>query len=263
MRKEADAFMQVMQIENVNKIYGGKLGGAQYVALRGITATVESGEFLGIMGPSGSGKTTLLNVASTIDKPTSGTVLIEGKDVTKLKDPGLSSFRRSRLGFIFQDFNLLDTMTLHENIVLPLVLANTPHGLIKKAEQEIVSQLGIDDILGKYPYEVSGGQKQRAAAARALITKPALLLADEPTGALDSKSSRELLQSLESINTYQQATIMMVTHDPFAASYCRRILFIKDGMIFNEIFRGNTPRKDFYQKILQMLAIMGGEGHAV
>lgn len=255
--------MQVMQIENVNKIYGGKLGGAQYVALRGITATVESGEFLGIMGPSGSGKTTLLNVVSTIDKPTSGTVLIEGKDVTKLKDPGLSSFRRSRLGFIFQDFNLLDTMTLHENIVLPLVLANTPHGLIKKAEQEIVSQLGIDDILAKYPYEVSGGQKQRAAAARALITKPALLLADEPTGALDSKSSRELLQSLESINTCRQATIMMVTHDPFAASYCRRILFIKDGMIFNEIFRGNTPRKDFYQKILQMLAIMGGEGHAV
>lgn len=255
--------MQVMQIQDVGKVYGGKLGGAQYVALRGITATVESGEFLGIMGPSGSGKTTLLNVVSTIDRPTTGTVHIEGKDITKLKDPALSNFRRSRLGFIFQDFNLLETMTVHENIVLPLVLAGTPHGLIKKAEKEVLAQLGIGDIVNKYPYEISGGQKQRVAAARALVTKPALLLADEPTGALDSKSSRELLQSMESINMQYQATIMMVTHDPFAASYCRRILFIKDGMIFNELFRGGLTRKEFYQKILQMLSVMGGEGHAV
>lgn len=255
--------MQVMQIENVGKVYGSKLGGAQYVALRGITATIESGEFLGIMGPSGSGKTTLLNVVSTIDKPTTGTVLIEGKDITKLKDAALSSFRRSRLGFVFQDFNLLETMTLRENIVLPLVLAGTPRGLIQRAEREVAEQLGIADILHKYPYEVSGGQKQRAAAARALVTKPALLLADEPTGALDSKSSRELLQCMETINAQHQATIMMVTHDPFAASYCRRILFIKDGMLFNELFRGGLPRKEFYQKILQMLAVMGGEGHAV
>lgn len=251
--------MEVLNIENLTKVYGSKFGGAKYTALKDINLKVENGEFVGIMGPSGSGKTTFLNVISTIDKPTSGKVLIEENDITKLKEPRLSSFRRDKLGFIFQDFNLLDTMTLKENIVLPLALSKTPYDTIEKRLGDISIKLGINDILNKYPYEISGGQKQRAAAARAIITEPSLVLADEPTGALDSKASKELLNCLEYLNDKNSATILMVTHDAFAASYCKRIIFIKDGKLFNEIYRGDINRKSFYQNILKILSVIGGE----
>jgi putative ABC transport system ATP-binding protein len=214
------------------------------------------------MGPSGSGKTTLLNVVSTIDRPTSGSVHVEGKDVTALREPELSGFRRNRLGFLFQEFNLLDTMTLQENIVLPLALAKTPHNEIKTRLDSLSQSLGIADVLQKRPYEVSGGQKQRAAAARAIITNPALVLADEPTGALDSKSARELLGCLGRLNEQSGATILIVTHDAYTASWCSRIVFIKDGLLFNELYRGDMPHKNFYQSILQVLSAMGGNGDA-
>lgn len=251
--------MEVLKVENVKKVYGSRFGGIKYTALNDINIKVESGEFVGIMGPSGSGKTTFLNVISTIDKPTSGRVIIEGRDITTLKEPYLSDFRRKKLGFVFQDFNLLDTMTLRENIVLPLALSKTPYSTIEKRLSDISRKLGIDDVLKKYPYEVSGGQKQRAAAARAIITQPSLILADEPTGALDSKSSKELLNSFEYLNDKNNATILMVTHDAFAASYCKRIIFIKDGRLFNEIYRGEMTRKDFYQNILRILTVIGGD----
>ncbi|MBW9152943.1 ABC transporter ATP-binding protein [Clostridium estertheticum] len=250
---------EVLKIENLRKVYGSKFGGVKYTALDNINLKVENGEFVAIMGPSGSGKTTFLNVISTIDKPTSGSVLISGDDITKLKEPNLSKFRREKLGFIFQDFNLLDTMTLKENIVLPLALSKTPYKTIKAKLQEISIKLGINDILNKYPYEVSGGQKQRAAAARAMITQPSMVLADEPTGALDSKASKELLGCLENLNDKNKATIIMVTHDAFAASYCKRIIFIKDGKLFNEIYKGDKSRKDFYQNILKILSVIGGD----
>ena len=251
--------MEVLNIENLKKVYGSKFGGVKYTALDNIDLKVQQGEFVAIMGPSGSGKTTFLNVVSTIDKPTSGTVLIDGKDVTKLKEPQLSAFRREKLGFIFQDFNLLDNMTLKENIVLPLALAKTPYDLIEKRLQEITTKLGINEILNKHPYEVSGGQKQRAAAARAIISNPSLILGDEPTGALDSKSSKELLNALQYLNDKNNATILMVTHDSFAASFCKRVIFIKDGKLFNEIYKGDMARKDFYLKLLKVLAVMGGD----
>ncbi|WP_298841663.1 ABC transporter ATP-binding protein [Clostridium sp.] len=249
----------VLRIENLKKVYGSKFGGAKYTALDSINLKVENGEFVAIMGPSGSGKTTFLNVISTIDKPTSGSVLINGEDITKLKEPNLSKFRREKLGFIFQDFNLLDTMTLKENIVLPLALSKVPYKDIKTKLLEISIKLGINDILNKYPCEVSGGQKQRAAAARAMITQPSMVLADEPTGALDSKSSKELLNCLGNLNDKNKATIIMVTHDAFAASYCKRIIFIKDGKLFNEIYKGDKSRKDFYQNILKILSVIGGD----
>lgn len=209
------------------------------------------------MGPSGAGKTTLLNMISTIDRPTSGTVTIDGEDIVKMDEEKLSVFRRNKLGFIFQDFNLLDTLTVKENIVLPLSLSKVNLKEIKKRLKEVSEGLGIDDILNKYPYEISGGQKQRTAAARAIIGRPALILADEPTGALDSKSSTELLQALINLNENNKATIMMVTHDAFAASYCRRIIFIKDGLLFTELIRGGS-RKEFFQKILDVLKTLGG-----
>jgi putative ABC transport system ATP-binding protein len=209
------------------------------------------------MGPSGAGKTTLLNMISTIDRPTSGTVTIDGEDIVKMDEEKLSVFRRNKLGFIFQDFNLLDTLTVKENIVLPLSLSKVNLKEIKKRLKEVSEGLGIDDILNKYPYEISGGQKQRTAAARAIIGRPALILADEPTGALDSKSSTELLQALSNLNENNKATIMMVTHDAFAASYCRRIIFIKDGLLFTELIRGGS-RKEFFQKILDVLKTLGG-----
>jgi len=255
---EVFIMVEVLKIQNLRKVYGSKFGGVKYTALDDINLNVENGEFVAIMGPSGSGKTTFLNVISTIDKPTSGSVLINGADITKLKEPNLSKFRREKLGFIFQDFNLLDTMTLKENIVLPLALSRTPYHTIKTKLQDISVKLGINDLLNKYPYEVSGGQKQRAAAARAIITEPSLILADEPTGALDSKASKELLGCLESLNNKNNATIIMVTHDAFAASYCKRIIFIKDGKLFNEIYKGDKPRKDFYQNILKVLSVIGG-----
>lgn len=250
--------MEVLNIKNLKKVYGSKFGGMKYTALDDINLKVEEGELIAIMGPSGSGKTTFLNVISTIDKPTSGSVLIDGNDITKLKEPSLSFFRREKLGFIFQDFNLIDTMTLKENIVLPLALSKTPYEIIKKRLEDISTKIGIKEILDKHPYEVSGGQKQRAAALRAIITEPSLVLADEPTGALDSKASKELLKCLEDLNN-NNATILMVTHDAFAASYCKRVVFIKDGKLFNEIYRGDMPRKNFYNNILKVLSVIGGD----
>lgn len=246
----------VLVAKNLKKIYGSR--GNVYTALSDISLDIKKGEFVGIMGPSGAGKTTLLNIISTIDKPTSGSIRIGGEELSKMKEDDLSSFRRDKLGFIFQDFNLLDTLTLKENIVLPLALAKVNLEDMEKRLEEVADNLGIKNILEKYPYEVSGGQKQRTAACRAIITKPELILADEPTGALDSKASTELLQAMGELNESKQATIMMVTHDTFAASYCKRILFIKDGVIYSELVKGNSTRKEFFQKILDMLSALGG-----
>ena len=248
--------MSVLAAKNLRKVYGSR--GNIYTALNDINLEINEGEFVGIMGPSGAGKTTLLNIISTIDKPSSGTVTIAGDNIVKMKEDKLSSFRREKLGFIFQDFNLLDTLTVKENIVLPLALARHNVDVIEQALSTVAEGLGISDILNKYPYEISGGQKQRTAAARAIITRPKLILADEPTGALDSKASRELLQALSDLNEEISATIMMVTHDAFAASYCKRILFIKDGNLFTELVRGGSSRKEFFQKILDVLATIGG-----
>ncbi|MCY6484154.1 ABC transporter ATP-binding protein [Clostridium aestuarii] len=250
----------VLVAKDLKKIYGRE--GNVYTALNGIDLEIEQGEFIGIMGPSGAGKTTLLNIISTIDKPTSGKVVIDNQDITKMKDKDLAKFRRERLGFIFQDFNLLDTLTIKENIALPLALARINNKKLNKKVREISKQLGINDLLNKYPYEVSGGQKQRAAAARAMITRPSLVLADEPTGALDSKSSTELLEALSELNKNDKATIMMVTHDAFAASYCRKVLLIKDGVIYEEINRIST-RKAFFQEIMEMMSRVGGDNSAV
>ncbi len=229
-------------------------------ALDNFSLSVEKGEFVGIMGPSGSGKTTLLNLLATIDRPTSGTVLIDGVDTATLRGERLARFRRERLGFVFQDFNLLDSLTLGENIALPLVLNRKPLRFIKEQLSLIARRLGIAELLNKYPYEVSGGQQQRAAAARAIIHEPAVLLADEPTGNLDSKSARELMETLTLLNQTSGVTITMVTHDPFAASYCQRILFIRDGRLYNEIRRGDS-RQVFFQQILDVLAMIGGGDH--
>ncbi|NFE82006.1 ABC transporter ATP-binding protein [Clostridium sporogenes] len=249
--------MEVLKVNNLRKVYGSKFGRLKYTAIDDINLEIEKGEFTAIMGPSGSGKTTFLNVISTIDKPTSGNVFIEGQDITKLKEPNLSYFRRKKLGFIFQDFNLLDNMTLKENIVLPLILMKVSYETIQKRLESISYKLGIKEILDKHPYEVSGGQKQRAAAARAIITEPSLILADEPTGSLDSKSSKELLNCLKSLND-SDTTILMVTHDALAASYCKRVIFIKDGKLFNEIYRGDMEKKNFYQNIIRILSVIGG-----
>jgi putative ABC transport system ATP-binding protein len=224
---------------------------------------IKKEEFVGIMGPSGAGKTTLLNVISTIDKPTSGTITIGNENIVAMNEEKLSSFRRNKLGFIFQDFNLLDTLTLKENIILPLALSKTKPILIEKKVSEISEILGISEILNKYPYEVSGGQKQRTAVLGAIITEPTLILADEPKGALDSKSSQELLQCLTDLNRNNGATILMVTHDAFAASYCKRILFIKDGKMFAELVKGSNSRKEFFQKILDVLSAIGGQNSAM
>ncbi|OPJ64004.1 ABC transporter ATP-binding protein [Clostridium oryzae] len=250
--------MNVMEVKNVKKIYNSKHGGSESKALNGVSFSVQKGEFLGIMGPSGAGKSTLLNVISTIDIPTTGTVTIGGKSFLNLDDDELSKFRRKKLGFIFQDYNLLDTLTLKENIILPLSLSNVKAATMKAKLNEISSILNIKSILNKYPYEVSGGQKQRAAAARAIITKPEIVLADEPTGALDSKSSTELLESLSLLNKNNEATIVMVTHDAFAASYCNRIIFIKDGKLYIELEK-NGERKEFYSEILKTLATVGDD----
>ncbi|WP_027632464.1 ABC transporter ATP-binding protein [Clostridium hydrogeniformans] len=244
----------VLVAKNLKKVYASK--GVNYTALQDINLEIEEGEFIGIMGPSGAGKTTLLNIISTIDTPSSGSAIIAGDDITKMNEDKLSSFRRNKLGFIFQDYNLLNTLTIKENIVLPLALSKVHHKEIEKRVNDLSKKFGIDGTLNKYPYEVSGGQKQRAAIARAVITKPSLLLADEPTGALDSKSSAEILQTLSDLNENDNATIMMVTHDAFAASYCKRILFIKDGTLYTELVRGGS-RKEFFQKILDVLSTLG------
>lgn len=249
--------MVILQARGLTKVYGGGRGKIATRALDNFSLDVHKGEFVGIMGPSGSGKTTLLNLLATIDRPTAGAVHIEGVDTATLRGEELALFRRRRLGFIFQDFNLLDSLTIGENIALPLVLDRLPVAKIRARVSAITQRLGIADILDKYPYEVSGGQQQRAAAARAIIHEPAIILADEPTGNLDSRSARDLMETLTLLNTAAGATITMVTHDPFAASFCRRILFIRDGRLYNEIHRGES-RQQFFQQILDVLSLIGG-----
>ena len=248
---------RIVEVEDLVKYYGTQ--GSITKALQGISMTIHKGEFVGVMGPSGSGKTTLLNVVSTIDTPTSGRVCVSGQDLTNLKRRDLARFRRERLGFIFQDFNLLDTLTVRENISLALSIAGAPSRTIDQTVDEMARRLGITDVLDRFPYHVSGGQQQRAAAARAIITDPDLILADEPTGSLDSRSAQMLLEAIDDLNQELGATIMLVTHDPFAASYCQRILFIKDGRLFTELVRGDATRKQFFDQIMAVLALMGGE----
>jgi len=248
--------MTVLKAGSLSKVYGTK-GKMTYQALDHISLEIAKGEFVGVMGPSGSGKTTLLNILSTIDKPTSGTIEINGVDPTGLNNKQLAMFRRRELGFIFQDFNLLDTLSVKDNIVLPLALDGMPVREIERRLAASAKLLGIEAILDKRTYEISGGQKQRTAIARAMIHDPAILLADELTGNLDSKAAKDVMESLQRINEEQQATVLMVTHDPFAASYCQRILFIKDGKLFSEIRRG-ANRQAFFQHILDALSVLGG-----
>lgn len=247
----------ILQVDDIQKFYGNK--GNLTKAIDHISLSVKKGEFLGIMGASGSGKTTLLNCISTIDTVTSGHIYIEGKDITKLHGAPLSEFRGKKLGFIFQDFNLLDTLTAYENISLALSIAGMKPGDINERVLQVAKALNIQEVLEKYPYQMSGGQQQRVAAARAIVTNPAIVLADEPTGALDTNSSRMLLTMLTELNEQLDATILMVTHDAFSASYCKRILFIKDGKVFNELHRGEDTRKEFFAKILEVVSVLGGE----
>ncbi|HDR4895289.1 TPA: ABC transporter ATP-binding protein [Bacillus cereus] len=245
----------VVNVKSIQKIYGKK-GGNQSHALRDVSFSIQEGEFVGIMGPSGSGKTTLLNVISTLDAATDGIVEIDGIDITKMKQGELSDFRSQKLGFIFQDFNLLENLLVYENIALPLLLQGVPSKQIGPKVKRVAEMLGISEILSKYPSEVSGGQKQRSAAARALVHEPAIILGDEPTGALDSKNATSLLEVMKNLNEEQGVSIMMVTHDPYSASYCKRILFIQDGELFKEIHRDGT-REAFYKDILDVLADLG------
>lgn len=247
----------ILDVEKIEKYYGNK--GNITKAIDNISFKVDKGEFVGIMGPSGSGKTTLLNCISTIDTVTTGHITINGQDITRLKKKDIEEFRRNELGFIFQDFNLLDTLTAYENIALALTIQNRKTTEIDTFIKKIAEKLKITDVLNKYPFQMSGGQKQRVASARALVTEPSLILADEPTGALDSKSARLLLDSFEKLNVEFQATILMVTHDAFTASYAHRILFIKDGRIFNELIRGNDTRKEFFNKIIEVVTLLGGD----
>lgn len=248
----------VLEVAHLEKVYGA-LGNVTR-ALNDVSFTVNRGEFVGIMGASGSGKSTLLNCMSTIDSATSGTIRINGQDVTRMKQAKLSQFRREELGFIFQDSNLLDTLTARENIALPLTIVRTNSAEISTRVQDVAARLSISQVLDKYPYQMSGGQQQRVAAARALVTDPTMIMADEPTGALDSKSARLLLESLEALNRRLRATVLMVTHDSFAASYTSRVLFIRDGKIFTELRRGDTDRREFFDRIMEVVAMMGGEG---
>ena len=247
----------LLVVESIQKYYGNKENITK--AINGISFNVNSGEFIGIMGASGSGKTTLLNCISTIDSVSSGHIYLENKDITKIKEEDIAKFRREKLGFIFQDFNLLDTLTVEENIALILTINKVLQKDIDNKVFELALKLGIDDILNKYPYQISGGQRQRCAVARAIINNPKLILADEPTGALDSKSARQLLDILKEMNEKLKATILMVTHDPFCASYCNKILFLKDGKIFNKIEKGERTQKEFYNNILDILSLLGGD----
>lgn len=251
----------VLEVRNIEKYYGNR--GNVTKAVDDISFNVEKGEYIGIMGASGSGKTTLLNCISTIDSATAGHIIINGRDITALSPKKLSQFRREELGFIFQDFNLLDTLTAYENIALALTIIKTPAKEIDKRVKEVADMLEIREVLAKYPYQMSGGQKQRTASARAIITNPSLILADEPTGALDSKSARMLLESFERLNTELNATILMVTHDAFTASYCERILFMKDGKLFNQLIRGGDTRKEFFNKIIEVVTLLGGDNNNV
>lgn len=252
------ADVPVLEVNHVEKVYGSRNNVTR--ALADVSFAVDKGEFVGIMGASGSGKSTLLNCVSTIDTVTSGNVVINGADVTRMKHAKLTRFRREQLGFIFQDSNLLDTLTARENIALPLTIARVPAKETLARVEQVAQRLDIAGVLDKYPYQMSGGQQQRVAAARALVTDPAIILADEPTGALDSKNARLLLESIESMNRQYQATVLMVTHDSFAASYTNRVLFIRDGRIFTELRRGDSPRREFFDRIMEVVAMMGGEG---
>lgn len=247
---------EILKLDNVEKYYGNKANLTK--AVDKISFSVEKGEFVGIMGASGSGKTTLLNCISTIDRVTAGHIYVGDKDITTIRGNELNKFRREELGFIFQDFNLLDTLTGYENIALALSIQNVKPKEIDSRIQEVAKRLGIEEVLNKYSYQMSGGQKQRVAAARALITNPKLILADEPTGALDSKSSRYLLESMKEMNEGLAATILMVTHDAFTASYASRVIFIKDGKIFNEIRREDDTRKQFFNRIIEVVTVLGG-----
>ena len=251
----------VLEVKDIEKYYGNK--GNVSKAINHISFDVKQGEFVGIMGPSGSGKTTLLNCISTIDHVTTGHIHINGQDITTLKAGKLEKFRRDELGFIFQDFNLLDTLTAFENIAIALTIQGRKPADITKLVNEVADKLEITAVLNKFPYQLSGGQKQRVASARAIITNPSLILADEPTGALDSKSARLLLDSFEKLNKELQATILMVTHDAFTASYAHRILFIKDGEIFNELVRGDDTRKEFFNRIIEVVTLLGGDTNNV
>ncbi|MCB2288430.1 ABC transporter ATP-binding protein [Clostridium sp. CS001] len=247
--------MEILKINNLNKVYGKKV---LFNALNNISLTIDGGEFVGIMGPSGSGKTTLLNIISTVDKPTSGDILINGNNLIGLKGEELALFRRRELGFVFQDFNLLDTLTVGENIILPLTLDGVPINSQDIKLKKIAEILGIENLLDKRIFEISGGECQRTAIARALIHNPSILLADEPTGNLDSKASKTVMELFVEINKEEKVTTVMVTHDPLAASYCNRILFIKDGGIYNEIYK-NGSRQQFYQQIINVLSLLGGD----
>lgn len=247
----------ILKIDKIEKYYGNKSSLTK--AIDNLSFDVEKGEFVAIMGASGSGKTTLLNCISTIDKVTSGHIYVAGNDITKLRGNSLNKFRREELGFIFQDFNLLDTLTAYENIALALSIQNIKEKEISDRIKRVSEELDINSVLGKYPYQMSGGQKQRVASARAIITNPKLILADEPTGALDSKSSKMLLEKFNYLNKENKATILMVTHDAFTASYSSRVIFIKDGKIFNEIRRGNDSRRDFFDKIINVVTMLGGD----
>ena len=248
---------KLTKIDNIEKYYGNRSNLTK--AIDGISFEVEEGEFVAIMGASGSGKTTLLNCISTIDRVTSGHIFVAGEDITKLKGNKLNKYRSHELGFIFQDFNLLDTLTAYENIALALSIQNTKVGEISKRVNEVARKLDIQDVLQKYPYQMSGGQRQRVASARAIITNPKLVLADEPTGALDSKSSKMLLESFNHLNNEFKTTILMVTHDAFTASYASRVIFIKDGKVFNEIRKGDSTRKEFFDKIIDVVTLLGGD----
>ena len=247
----------ILSVEHLRRDYGGR--GSVTHAVDDVSFSVERGEFVGIMGASGSGKSTLLNCIATIDTPTAGHIRVEGQDVTALKGRSLSRFRRERLGFVFQDCNLLDTLTAFENIALALTIRGTPAGEIEGRVKETAELLGITDCLNKYPYQMSGGQRQRTAAARAIITDPARVLADEPTGALDSRSAKLLLDRFEALNREGRATILMVTHDAFTASYCRRILFLQDGAVLTQLERGGQSRRAFFQQIIGVVTRLGGD----
>ena len=248
---------EILTVTDLRRVYGK--GAAATRALDGVSLSLEAGEFVGVMGPSGSGKTTLLNCVSTIDRPTAGSIVIDGRELTALRGKELARFRRERLGFIFQDCNLLDTLTAGENIALALSIVKAPAQEIDGRVKEMAGLLGISDCLNKYPYQMSGGQQQRCAAARAMVTRPALVLADEPTGALDSKASKNLLEIMTRMNRDMGATILMVTHDAYSASYAARVLFLKDGRLFHELLRGERGRPVFYHEVLDVLALLGGD----
>ena len=251
--------MSILEVKGVKKVYTTRFGNNKVEALKNVNFQVEKGEYVAIMGESGSGKTTLLNILAALDRPTGGSVFLDGRNLSDIKESDMAAFRRDELGFVFQDFNLLDTLTAYENVALALSIQNVPAKQIDAKVRAVAKELEIESVLKKYPYQMSGGQKQRVASARAIITDPKLVLADEPTGALDSKSAKLLLERLKHLNEDLMTTILMVTHDSFTASYAGRILFIKDGKVFHELRRGGDTRKEFFNKIIDVVTLLGGD----